>query len=70
MKMRASIAKLGVETRSFTAREFADKLAEVERIGATAIRNRDQNRLTRGLPVILSIMPGFCQHHVLAIRSA
>jgi hypothetical protein len=28
MKMRASIAKLGMETRSFTAREFADKIAE------------------------------------------
>ena len=38
MKMRASIAKLGMETRSFTAREFADKLAEEERIWAAAIR--------------------------------
>jgi hypothetical protein len=39
MKMRASIAKLGMETTSFTAREFADELAEEERIGAAAIRN-------------------------------
>jgi tripartite-type tricarboxylate transporter receptor subunit TctC len=37
-EMQASIAKLGMETRSFTAREFADKLAEEQRIWAAAIR--------------------------------
>jgi tripartite-type tricarboxylate transporter receptor subunit TctC len=37
-EMQASIAKLGMETRSFTAREFADKLTEEERIWAAAIR--------------------------------
>jgi tripartite-type tricarboxylate transporter receptor subunit TctC len=37
-EMQTSIAKLGMETRSFTAREFADKLAEEERIWAAAIR--------------------------------
>jgi tripartite-type tricarboxylate transporter receptor subunit TctC len=37
-EMQASIAKLGMETRSLTAREFSDKLAEEERIWAAAIR--------------------------------
>ena len=37
-EMQASIAKLGMETRSLTAREFADKLAEEERTWAAAIR--------------------------------
>ena len=37
-EMQASIAKLGMETRSLTAREFADKLAEEERSWADAIR--------------------------------
>jgi tripartite-type tricarboxylate transporter receptor subunit TctC len=40
---RASIAKLGMETRSFTAQEFADKLAEEERIWAAAIRESGIN---------------------------
>jgi hypothetical protein len=38
-EMQASIAKLGMETRSFTAREFADKLVEEERVWAAAIRD-------------------------------
>jgi len=37
-EMQASIAKLGMETRSFTAQEFADKLVEEERVWAAAIR--------------------------------
>ena len=37
-EMQASIAKLGMETRSFTAQEFADKLVEEERAWAAAIR--------------------------------
>jgi tripartite-type tricarboxylate transporter receptor subunit TctC len=37
-EMQASIAKLGMETRNLTAREFADKLADEERVWAAAIR--------------------------------
>jgi tripartite-type tricarboxylate transporter receptor subunit TctC len=37
-EMQASIAKLGMETRNFTAQEFADKLAEEERNWAAAIQ--------------------------------
>ena len=37
-EMQASIAKLGVKTRSFTAQEFTDKLVEEERAWAAAIR--------------------------------
>jgi tripartite-type tricarboxylate transporter receptor subunit TctC len=40
-EMQASIAKLGMETRSLTAREFADKLAEEERSWAAAIRESE-----------------------------
>jgi len=44
--MQASIAKLGMETRNFTAREFADKLAEEERNWASRHTGiRDQSRL-------------------------
>jgi tripartite-type tricarboxylate transporter receptor subunit TctC len=37
-EMQASIAKLGMETSSFTAQEFADRLVEEERAWAAAIR--------------------------------
>jgi hypothetical protein len=36
-EMQASIAKLGMETRSLTAQEFADKLTQEERSWANAI---------------------------------
>jgi hypothetical protein len=37
-EMQASIAKLGMETRSLTARKFAYKLAEEEDSWSNAIR--------------------------------
>ena len=50
-EMQVSIAKLGMETRSFTAQEFADKLVEEERAWAAAIRESGITRARRAVRV-------------------